>query len=472
MKLTKFAFLAPWLCLLTATALAQSPVTITIDTHKPGRKIPADFAGLSIFTGTQVAGHRGKAGNLFSGTNTQMITLFKNSGIHHLRLGATGSSTSGGENLSHADIDALFAFAKATDIKVIYSLHGNGAAATAQYVWEHYRPFLDCFAFDNEPDKRAGNDAQDDSQAPAGKNYFTDWRSVAQSVLAVLPEAKFAGPDAAGRTLLARFIKREKDLGCIALVTQHTYVGGNSTKRKVDAPHAIDALLSREWPDKQYPAFYRQALEFADKQNLPYRITELNDYVHGVTNASDAFASALWALDCLHWWAVRGVAGINFQNTEWIPTDTFYLDAEGNYQIHPKAYGIKAFELGGMGRIEAVSVNNNDNLNITAYAARDANALYVTVINKEHGSGARNAMVTIEPGDSTLSKASVIFLNAPELGAKSKIILGGSPIANDELWQGKWTPLTTAAGNSCAVAVNSASAAVVKITGPLNSNGQ
>jgi hypothetical protein len=67
---------------------------------------------VSIFTGTQVRDHRGVPGNLFSGRNSQLITLFKNSGIHHLRLGATGSPTSHTPNLDHADIDSLFAFAK------------------------------------------------------------------------------------------------------------------------------------------------------------------------------------------------------------------------------------------------------------------------------------------------------------------------------------------------------------------------
>jgi len=66
---------------------------LTIDTRSPGYAIPDDFSGVSIFTGTQVRDHKGVPGNLFSGTNAQLITLFKNAGLHHLRLGATGSST-------------------------------------------------------------------------------------------------------------------------------------------------------------------------------------------------------------------------------------------------------------------------------------------------------------------------------------------------------------------------------------------
>src|SRR5215467_4084478 len=126
-------------CLLLFAAAAQEPVTLNINPESRGYEISPDFAGVSIFTGTQVRDHKGVPGNLFSGTNTQLITLFKNAGLRHLRLGATGSATSGAKNLSHEDIDALFAFAKDADIKVIYSLHYSEGVDTAKYVWNHYR---------------------------------------------------------------------------------------------------------------------------------------------------------------------------------------------------------------------------------------------------------------------------------------------------------------------------------------------
>lgn len=443
-----------------------TPATVTVDTRSPGFGVSPRFAGVSIFAGTQMAGHRGVPGNLFSGTNTQLITLFTNSGIRHLRLGATGSSTSGGKNLPPEDIDALFAFAKATDIKVIYSLHGNGAAATAKYVWDHYRPWLDCFAFDNEPDKRAGNDDQDNTKANAGKNYFQDWREVVTSVRAALPEAMFAGPDAAGRSLATRFIKHEKDLGCIALVTQHTYIGGNSLKRHVDTVRAFSEMLSKDWPAKKYPDLMRQALDPVVAQGYPFRITELNDYVHGATNASDAFGAALWALDCMHWFAAHGAAGINFQNTEWLRTDTFYPDAAGNYQVHPKAYAIRAFDLGSHGRTKPVTIDNPKKLNLTAYAIGDATNLCVTIINKECGTNASAATVTIRATGFSPATASTMLLTAPnnDPGAMTGVTLGGGTITNNAPWHGEWTALPPPANDQCQVTVPPASVAVVRIS--------
>src|SRR5437660_11367013 len=81
-------------CLMAGTVLAQSPVTLSIDTRSPGYAIPDHFAGVSIFTRTHVRDHRGVPGNLFSGTDAQLITLFKNTGLHHQRLGSPRAPTS------------------------------------------------------------------------------------------------------------------------------------------------------------------------------------------------------------------------------------------------------------------------------------------------------------------------------------------------------------------------------------------
>ena len=456
-------WVGPLICagwLLGLAARSQEPVTLTIDAQSRGYEIPADFAGVSIFTRTQVRDHKGVPGNLFSGANTQLITLFKNAGVHHLRLGATGSAGSGTKNLSHEDIDALFAFAKATDLKIIYSLHFLEGPATARYVWEKYRPYVDCFAFDNEPDGRLDGG----SGAASQKDYFAIWRDFAKAVLEAAPGAKFAGPDAAGRTLVPRFVREEKDSGVLALVTQHTYVGGNPKKRGIDLPHAIENMLSAAWVTN-YPQLYHTVLEPVQKQGLPFRLTELDDHVHGVTNASDAFVSALWALDCMHWWAAHGARGVNFQNTEWLRTDTFYLDSDGNYQMHPKAYAIKAFDLGSRGQVKSVAVDNQRSLNLTAYAVSDATNLCVTIINKEHGASARDARVQILPGSFDPANAAAMFLTAREGGvlATNGVTLGGGIIANNAAWAGKWTALATSAVG-CAVMVPAGSAVVVKLS--------
>ena len=452
-----------WLGWLTLALGAQESVTLTIEPRSDGYQIPPDFAGVSIFTRTQVRDHKGVPGNLFSGSNAQLITLFKNAGLRHLRLGATGAANSGTKNLSHDDIDALFAFAKAADIKVLYSLHFADGLETAKYIWARYRPYLDCFAFDNEPDGRL--DGGSGAAAANPKNYFTTWRKFAKDVAAAIPGAKFAGPDAAGRTLAKRFVNTEKDTGVLALVTQHTYVGGNPIKRGIDLPHAIENMLSRDWVTNKYSELYRTVLEPVQRQGLPFRLTELNDHVHGVPNASDTFVAALWALDCLHWWAAHGASGVNFQNTQWLTTDTFYVDSAGNYQVHPKACAIKAFTLGASGRGQPVGINNQQDLNLTAYAVANATHLSVTIINKEHGPGARDARVKILSPGFPARSASSMLLSPGDGGiqATNGVTLGGETIANNAPWDGKWGSLQVSK-ESCDITVPAASATVIRIS--------
>jgi hypothetical protein len=447
------------ICFISDMALAQSTVTLTINTRSPGRAIPSDFAGVSIFTETQKEGHRGMSGNLFSGTNSQLITLFTNSGIHHLRLGATGSLHADLPNLDSADIDSLFAFAKATDIRVIYSLHGLDGVATAKYVWDHYRPYVDCFALDNEPDGRVeGTPEKYDS-------YISDWLTFAKSVVNAAPGLMFTGPDASGRTLAPRFAKDVKSSGLLSFVTQHIYVGGNPIKHGlVSTQQGINSMLSREWVTNKYPALQRQVLFPIKQEGFLVRLTESDDYTHGVTNASDSFASALWALDYLHWWALHNARGVNFQNTEWLRTDTFHPDAAGDFQINPKAYGIRAFDLGSHGRVEPVSMDNSEDLNLTAYAVSSPTELCITIINKEHNAGARAASVIINPKGFSPGKAEVMFLIAPNIGATNGMTLGGSTITNKAPWQGQWAALNSLANGACKVTVPASSAAIVKMS--------
>lgn len=460
---------------------AEAPVTVTIS-NSPGFVIPSDFSGLSFGAVSELPGHGGVPGLMFNRTNTQLVTLFKNSGLHHLRLGGT---TVEGTNAAVPDrtaIDDVFAFAKAADVKVIYSLpllNGNNESnvTTAKYIWDHYRPQLEYFAIGNEPDvKRYLYPPFGGGTEPTITNYesfLAVWRTFARAVVNAAPGAKIAGFDAAGRSWTARFAADEKDSGVLAMITQHFYVGGKpfigEGLDKIPAPEAIEHILSTNWVAVRYPSLYESTLIPARANGLAFRLTESDDYLKGIDNASDSFASALWALEYLHWWAAHDCVGVNFHNTEWLKTDTVYWDDDSqSYQIHPKAYGVKAFELGSQGSVEPVEIDNTDGLNLSAYAVGDAKSLCLTIINREHGSVARTATVTIVPAGFSSGSAKAMFLSAPNNnpGATSGMTFGGGTITNNAPWHGKWTSLSPALNGKYTVAVSPASAAVVKISRP------
>jgi hypothetical protein len=413
------------------------------------------------------------AGHLFSPTNTQLVTLFKNSGIHNLRLG--GGTVDGPHPAipSHADIDEAFGFARAAEIKIIYSLplldaEATNAAAIARYIWDRYQPYLDCFSIGNEPNEPPYRSAS----VGAITNYadfLAAWRAFATAVTNAVPAATFSGPESGGIDWVPEFIKDEGPSGRVVMITHHEYIGGKPfikrTHKELPAAQAIDFMLSRNWVTNEYPHFYQKTSAFAAAAGLPCRMTEANDYLRGVTNASDAFSSAFWALDFMHWWAAHGCAGINFHNNQWLKTDTFYLDdATHEYRINPKAYGIRAFDLGSHGWVESTVITNAEDLNLTAYGVGDETNLYVTIINKEHGKGARDAVVTIKPLGFLAKSAEAMFLTAPggNAGATSGITLGGALITNDRPWQGEWKVLGVT--TNLQVRVKCASAVVVKLS--------
>jgi hypothetical protein len=472
-------------CLAPLALGAPSPVYLSVDARVRGYAVPETFAGLSFETWAEGPDRSGVPGHLFSPTNAQVITLFRNSGIRTLRLGGCTVEGAKATVPNRADIDNAFGFARAAGVKVIYSLgllNGDAAkdAATAKYVWAHYRPLLAGFAIGNEPDVKSylyppfGNGI--DPSITNYPSYLAAWRKFTAAIIRAVPQATFVGPDAAAisQGWAARFVKDVGGTCRLTVATQHEYVGGrpfrNGTREPLTAQEAIDDMLSVAWVTNKYPYYCGETQARVAVSGLACRMTEANDYLHGVTNASNAFASALWALDYMHWWAAHGCVGVDFHNNqqfEWLKTDTVYLDGHSrDYQANPKAYGIRAFDLGSRGWTKAVTIGNAAELNLTAYAVGDATNLCVTVINKEHGTGGRDAVVEIAPVGFPFRYAAAQFLTAPngEAGATNDVTIGGAPIRNDAAWQGAWTNLNLRVDGLCQVVVRATSAAVVKLS--------
>ena len=89
--------------------------------------------------------------------------------------------------------------------------------------------------------------------------------------------------------------------------------------------------------------------------------------------------------------------------------------------VNPKGYGLKAFDLGGHGSIEPVTISNPDGINLTAYAVRGASEHFVTLINKEHGAGAREANVTIAaPGAAERADGDLPYRSGPRCRGENR----------------------------------------------------
>ena len=204
--------------------------------------------------------------------------------------------------------------------------------------------------------------------------------------------------------------------------------------------------------------------------------SEANSFSNGgAAGVSDAFASALWGLDYLYWWAAHGAAGVNFHTGGTAPGITprspmkyavFWNSSEG-FAVRPLAYALKAFALASNGRLVSVNVSSETSLpNVRAYAvlAPDG-SLYVTLINTEHGPGGRDAEATLAPGQG-FARGEIMRLTSPDgdVQARSGGMLGGAVINDDGKWNGTWAPLSPpSGGGQFKLRVPAATAAIVRL---------
>lgn len=513
-----------------------APVNLVVDGAAPGHLVPDDFTGLSFERGALNYGNAGVPGYFFSPENAELIALFRNAGIKNLRVGAGTADQQippGTGSDGYTGIDQLFQFAAAANASVSYGMRlynpsnqpipnlVSDDATAARYIWQRYSSTLSSFSIGNEPDWHSfhvGDPAIFESTpgvpGTAYPSYLEDWRRFAAAVQDAAPNAKLSGPDtgnygtrggvpyvtftpddATGVSWTQKFAEDEGASKTIKDATQHVYVGGSPLS--TTATQAIDNMLSPKWVEDEeigtqpagtgsdvtsyapYPWLNKRIISPVVATGLPVRLSESNDYLTGVPGASDRFAAALWALDYMHWWAARGVSGVNFHNKQWIYTDTItpalgtYTPLAGTcspsgcgaYRVSPKGYAIKAFGLGASGKVKPVQIAKAPEVNVTAYAVGGDRDLYVTVINKTHGADATDARVTIEPRNFGLTEAAAITLEAGEPGDPSSetATIGGAVITNDGPWQGKWTTLSPDSTGHVAVTVRATTATVIRL---------
>jgi hypothetical protein len=453
----------------------MSAVTLTV-IDEPGFYIPPDFTGLSFETDAQLPNHRRVKGYFFGSFNKQAVILFQNSAIRNLRIGGSTVDRIHHAAYNRAAIDSTFSFARAVGIKVIYSLpllnaEPDSVAATALYIWTKYGDLLDSFSIGNEPN------CPPYKLVPVGAihtydEYFPIWKRLAEAVISAVPEAKFNGPDSGGWQYTEEFARDTQDSAKALFITHHQYPNGQpflaDRKTRIPADIAISRMLSPDMLTGEYTKLHGFTCARIQPYGYRSRMTESNDYLGGIDGASNAMSSALWALDYMHWQAFRGLAGINFHNNQWLKTCTVTMDeTTGEYFANPKAHAIRAFDMVTGGWTMPVDIVNPDTVNLTAYAVKGDDYLYVTIVNKEHsynGQEACQADVTISAKGFTKGRAEAMYLVAPgnDAGAMNGITLGGDSITNFRPWQGGWTPVKKK-GGQYRVNVVESSAVVVKI---------
>lgn len=463
-----------------------SAISIQLNTTNPGPEISPTFAGLSFEVHLLLPDQNGR--HYFRADNQPLIDLFHTLGIKSLRIGGNTSDRDARRLPHEADLDSLFAFAQAADVKVIYCLRlHNGDpdldSQTVQYIMNRYSRWVDCFSIGQEPsaypvennDTRAGTERMGaGNEKYTYASYREDWKKFADKIIADVPNVKLCGPSVHNNGRWASgFMQDFGQSNHVALITEHLYPGGAGGK--VPTPEiGRDRMLSDTFISA-YQKLYDSFVPMALSKGLPYRLEEVNNFFNGgATNVSNTFASSLWGLDFMYWWAEHQAAGVNFHTGDRVAAGndlqlskyTAFYSSTNGYIVRPLGYGIKTFDLGSHGRLLPMTLSNPGNLNLDAYAvlAKDTN-IYLTLINKQHGDGAQPSAVRILDGsDFQYGECISLVQSSNDAAATSGISLGGAQITSDGTWVGGWKSLGNEQAGGFSITLPPSSAMVVRLS--------
>jgi hypothetical protein len=443
-------------------AMAEE-LQVTLGFGRPEAELAPQFLGFS-YESAMLLPASGEY--YFSPKDKAVMTIFKTLGIRSLRIGGSTVDRADVPVPGEPDIDALFSFAKEAGVKIIYSLRlkdgdPESAARLAKYISDRYPDALDCFAIGNEPDQYLGN----------YHKYLAAWDRIYKEILRQVPSARFDGPCVAGRSDYVLDMARDiHPAGHLAMASNHYYFLGSGRTAEHDPENGRRRFLSDD-ALKTYQRDYGSVGEKLAGNDIPYRIDEVNNcFGGGAKNVSDTYASALWALDCTHWWAAHHILGLNYHTGDYLRGHTHYTSfrssADG-IEACPMSYGLLAFSQGAHGRIVPVQFAGNRPPGVTAYAYAAPPEFYVTVINKTHGADAQTVDASIPPeAGMAMDRWEQMDLTQKDCdpSAKTGIEMGGAEIAPEGDWPGQWRPVQ-AESSRIRFKVAPATAAILRLKG-------
>jgi hypothetical protein len=408
----------------------------------------------------------------FTAGNAPLIALCKMLGPSMVRIGgnsvdrttwqpmAPAAAVSGlSTSIGTADVDGLADFLRATGWTAIYGINlktstPQAAAAEATYAAGKLTSSLDAFEIGNEPDLY-------------GQSYATwsaNFESFGKAIRSAVPNAALAGPATAGGGLYEAVELAHDDASQLTVLTQHYYRGSGKTTSPTSVTMADLLAL-----DTGLISTLKQLATAANSNHISggYRLAETNSFfAHGAPGVSDAFGSALWAIDFLFENAENGSGGVNFHGggAGQDGSGPFYYTPINEMAgvvtgAQPIFYGMLLFASAGIGPLleSAVKVTS---VNFTAYAVGQSDgSTNVVLVNKDNTDG---VATDIAIGKSATA-AYAVFLEGPSVLATTGVTFAGAAISQSGQWNPSpaWTvPITDQA---ISIVVPPASAVLIHV---------
>ena len=448
--------------LVTWTVTGNGPgsytATVAVDTTaKASGNLGARYIGLSIESEALNSGKITSAGDL--------VRLLRNLGTSVLRFGGNSADTSF-TGISPSGLRNLVATADASGWSVLYTEDEGDydparVAADAGTVSTALGAKLFAFACGNEPDAYAHNGIRPRDYSAA--NYRDQATACLRTIRAAAPYTPLEGPDTAGSlSWFGAYAEREGSL--VSWLGQHYYPMGCATTSD-DPATLVGTLLSPGLADTEARTL-DQYVAAARSDGEPLLVTETNSACGGgIPGLSDAYASALWAIDYLLTGAEQGVKGMYFHtgaldaNCDGYPV--LCQTGANSYSAQPIYYGLLFAHLLGTGRFlpVKVSVPPQSGGNVAAFALKSPDGGSRLMLENLSG---KQLDATLRLG-ATSGSATVLRLTGPGPLATSGVqIQGASVTANGDFAPGS-PDIVHCAPRSCSVTLAPYSAAQVTV---------
>jgi hypothetical protein len=446
-----------------ARADIATPVRLALRKSKRNGAVPRNMLGFSFEKSKLSTG-------FFSATDSTLNGTFKRLGPGILRLGGnavdktawnpTGQGSTKGEISPH-DVRALSAFIRDTGWQVIYGINlahntPEVAASEARAAASALGSSLYGFEIGNECDQYSHNGLRPSTYGLA--DFITEWNAYAEAIRKAVPGAVLTGPSSAGyiEQWTQPFAKSQATQ--IKLLTQHFYraYGGKPTS-------TMAMLLA----DPKYLPHQLRLLQASVESNaIPdgYRLDEANTFFSGGRpNVSNAYGTALWAIDFLLVNSQFGSSGANFHggaNGGYVPSYTPLADNDLSVTgVRPLYYGMLFAAQLPPGPMFDVDISSSINVSAYGVEAQDSST-HLVIVNKDSAS---TAEVSVELGASG-TRAQSLLLTGPSVDAFTGMTLGGAIIGNDGAWTPSSAPPIGIEAGRFTVYLAPASALLLKIT--------
>ena len=469
-----FVTFSLFLGLTSLLAAEPVPATIVVHTDKPGFAIPADFTGLSTEKKLMTR-------DCFHAQNKDLIALCRTLGPGVFRIGANNVDStlfdaaadpmleSMQENRYVTDtrtigpkaVDAFFDFARASGWKIIYGVNLGSkdsamSADEADYAWKVGAKEIIAIEIGNEPNLYSKGPKREGIRPSSYgyPQYKAEFTAAYDAIKAKDAKIPITGPAVTKSTnWMPLFMADFKDR--VALATSHVYhLSAPETDPKAQRFTSVEKLLG-----EKYPEDWIIKLKDATSVGVPYRVGECNTASGGgKRGVSNAFVSALWAIDFMFDVAEAGGQGVNFHGsfTANNYSPIVFDKTSSRYVAAPMYYGMLFFSRAAQGRLVASELKTDANFITHSVLGADGK-LRVTLVNKDL---TKSVAASINAG-AKFTQGQALRLTAPSVDATSGVTFAGAAVNADGTWAPKSPEALTLSAGQTTVTLPPASAALL-----------